>query len=113
MDPTKVLEIVLNALLGGGGVGALLLAIKAYKSHKKGVPGEETKAIEQAAEPPNAGALIKYWRSEIQAVRNEYNRYKVMAEKRFREDARRIDQLENHIWQQKPPPPPPPEGQSE
>lgn len=109
MDPTKVLEIVLNALLGGGGVGALLLAIKAYKSHKKGVPGEETKAIEQAAASPDAGTLVKYWRSEIQSLRTEYNRYRAMAEKRFREDGRRIDQLESWIWQQKPPPPPPPE----
>lgn len=108
MDANRALEAILTALLGGGGVAGLVAALKAYKSKKEGISKDEGEVIRtqaiQIGTPPD---LIKYWKTEIQAVRLEYARYRVRSERLNRWYEARIDQLEQWIWERKPAPPPP------
>ncbi len=107
MDPNKTLEIVLTALLGGGGLAGMLAAWKAYKSREAGTPADEGEVMRKAAvEIGTAPDLIRYWKTEISAVRLEYARYRARAEKLNRWYEHRIDELEAWIWEGKPPPPP-------
>lgn len=107
MDPNRTLEVILTALLGGGGLAGLLAALRARKSKRAGTPADEGEVIRQAQEQiGTAPDLIKYWKAEIQAVRLEYSRYRVRAERLNRWYEGRIDELEGWIWEGKPPPPP-------
>jgi len=116
MDPNRTIEIVLNSLLAGGGLAGLIAAITAYKSRKRGAPGDETAAIMQS-NVPDWAALNGYWHAEILAKTKEVERVRRALEqqldaertrsaKRAAADAVYIDSLEAHIWRQLPPPPP-------
>jgi hypothetical protein len=107
MDPNRTLEAILSALLGGGGIAGLLAAWKAYKSKQGGVSKDEGEVIRtQAIEIGTPPDLIKYWKTEISAVRLEYARYRARSERLNRWYEARIDQLEAWIWEGRPPPPP-------
>ena len=110
MDPNRALEAILTALLGGGGIAGLIAAWRAKKSREAGTPADEGDVIKQVqAEVGTASDLIRFWQTEIRAVRSEYARYKAQVHKDIRWYERRIDQLETHIWERKDPPPPLPE----
>lgn len=114
MDANRALEAILTALLGGGGIAGLIAAWRAKKSRDAGASGDEGDAIRQvAAEVGTASDLIRFWQTEIRAVRSEYARYKDRTDRDRRWYERRIDQLEQWIWERKAPPPPPEEPRNE
>jgi leucyl-tRNA synthetase len=117
MDPSTV-QIILGALLGSGGLAGLITAVKARRSRKKGVPGDETTAKRTA----DWDALNRYWATEINTLRNERERdvsdlkkqlenQRMAARRSAKADAEFIDALEEHIWLQRPAPPPKRKGQ--
>lgn len=119
MDANKALEVILNALLGGGGVVAFMTALRAYRSHKQGMPGDEAAAVQtQAAiaaaeKSPDWAGLNTYWKAEIinkarevERVRKEVEAERERARIHRRRNEQYIDALEAHIWQHLPPPPP-------
>lgn len=55
-------------------------------------------------------SLMAYWQAEMATMREQATRMEVrlgVFEKQREEDLQHIDDLEQHIWSQKPPPPPP------
>jgi hypothetical protein len=121
MDLNKTLEILLNALLGGGGVLTFMAALRAYRARRSGVSGNETEAIAQTTptHPEHTTDWITaYYQREIQNKAREVEKVRRTLElaveqerrksrERAEADEARIDQLEAHIWQKLPPPPPP------
>jgi hypothetical protein len=117
LDANKALEVILNALLGGGGVVAFMTALRAYRSHKRGVPGDEAEAVQAHAQAaadssPDWAGLNTYWKAEIinkarevERVRKEVEAERQRARQRQRRNEQYIDALEAHIWQHLPPPP--------
>ena len=105
MDPNRTIEIILNSLLAGGGLAGVIAAVTAYKSRKRGEPGNETVAIRSAE--PGWAELNDYWHNEVLAKNKEIERVRRSGEQRAAADAAYIDELEAHIWRQLPPPPPP------
>lgn len=88
-------------------MAGLLAAWKSFKSRQAGTPADEGDAIRKAAiEIGTAPDLIKYWKTEIAAVRLEYARYRLRVERQNNWYERRIDELEQWIWEGKGPPPP-------
>lgn len=81
----------------------MLAAIKSYRSKQAGMPKDEGDVLREAGTAPD---LIKYWKSEIRAVRLEYAHYRVRSERLNRWYEARIDDLEQWIWEHKGPPPP-------
>lgn len=112
MDYNRTLEIILSSLLGGGGLAALLTALRARRSKTRGVSGNEKVATSQLpAQPiplgtPDWEALTRYWQNELVALRKEFAEHMKACARQAREDANYIDALEGHIWLRKPPPPP-------
>ena len=105
MDAAGIANLVLNALLGTGGVAALLTALKAWRT-RNNLPADETKAVAKVGS--DLDALTRYWMSELEKVRDELARERKDNTRRAHRDAERIDQLEEWIWLRKAPPPPPP-----
>lgn len=125
MDPNtnRTIEIILTSLLGGGGLAALLTAVRSYRAKRRGLPGNEGAAIAQTniaehhTNLPDWEALNNYWRRELATKAREVERVRHAlelqveaerqhAKRRAQSDADHIDKLEAHIWQQLPPPPP-------
>lgn len=121
----------LSAVLSGGGIWALLAARSAGRATERaaiaaGIATERAaeaaahateRAAALAAAPVGQQAvtadwtsLMTYWQNELATIRENSTRLEVrlgVVEKQREEDLQHIDDLEQHIWQQKPPPPPP------
>lgn len=114
MDYNRTLEIILTSLLGGGGVAAIISAIRARRSKDNGQSAHEKVATSQIPVTtmhaplgtPDWEALTRYWQNELIALRDEYSVHRADCARRQAEDGEQIDALEAHIWQHKPPPPP-------
>ena len=122
---------VLSAVLSGGGIWALLAARSAGRATERaavaaGIATEPAAAaaahateraaalaaapVAQQATTADWTSLMAYWQSEMNTVREASTRMEVrltLFEKLREEDLQHIDDLEQHIWGQKPPPPPP------
>lgn len=104
MDENKTyLEILLTALLGGGGVAGLIAAIKSARAKQEGMPKDEGDVIREVGTAPD---LIRYWKSEITSRRLEWDKQRAKLEREIRWYETRVDQLERWIWESKGPPPP-------
>lgn len=113
MDYNRTLEIVLTALLGSGGIAAVVSAIRAKRARDAGLSHDEkvvTSQIPLATHTtlgtPDWEALTRYWQGELQLLRQEFSMHRAACAAEKAEDSEYIDQLEAHIWQGKPPPPP-------
>jgi hypothetical protein len=122
---------ILCAILGGGGVWALLsaraaatateraaeAAAKATERAAVAAAHATERAAEAAATPQvhaavtaDWNALMGYWQSEMGALRQTSNQLEVRVlflEHQREDDLLHIDALEQHIWNALPPPPPP------
>lgn len=111
---------LLCALLGGGGLWALLAARATGKATEAAAvsAAEATKAAAEAAAAPALAAassadwssLMAYWQQEMKSMRADANRLEVRVlflERQREEDLQHISDLEAHIWAELPPPPPP------
>jgi hypothetical protein len=121
---------VLCAILGAGGVWALLSARTAATATERAA-ASAAKATERAAEAAaNATeraaeaaatpaiqmattadwhALMSFWQAEMNALRTDANKLEVRVmflERQREEDLQHITDLEMHIWNRLPPPPP-------
>ena len=119
MDAGEVLKWAMNTLLGGGGIVGAYFAWRGLKAKRRGLSTSEPEATVEAIEARATDSLNAYWRrelrrreAEVEKVRAELaaetRKLRQQADARAREDAARIDQLEEHIWRKLPPPPPPP-----
>jgi hypothetical protein len=121
----------LSAVLSGSGIWALLAARSAGRATERAAvaAGLATeRAAEAAAHATERAAalaaapigqqavtadwtsLMAYWQSEMAAIRDNTARLEVriaLFERQREEDMQHIEDLEAHIWSQKPPPPPP------
>lgn len=121
---------VLCAILGGGGIWALLgartaaratervaaSAARATERAAEAAANATERAAEAAAQPATQVAvtadwtsLMAYWQAEMAALRVASNSLEVRVlflEHQREDDLAHIDDLEQHIWQQLPPPPP-------
>jgi hypothetical protein len=121
---------VLCAILGGGGIWALLssrasarateraayAAAQATERAAAAAASATERAAEAAATPQvqtavtaDWTALMTFWQGELTAVRNNANQLEVrllFLEQQREDDLAHIENLEHHIWQQLPPPPP-------
>lgn len=113
MDYNRTLEVILTAILGSGGVAAVISAIRAKQakdgglsSHEKVVTSQIPITTHVPLGTPDWEALTRYWQGELQQLRQEFTAHRAGCAAQQAEDAEYIDQLEAHIWQGKPPPPP-------
>jgi hypothetical protein len=121
---------LLCAILGGGGIWALLGARTAARATERvaeatamateraaeAAARATERAAALAAEAPTAvaatadwSALMSYWQTEMTAVREAATRMEARLtaiEQLRQEDLEHIEDLEQHIWARKPPPPP-------
>lgn len=113
MDYNKVLEIVLNGMLGGGCLVGLLNWWRGRKSKERGVSPVEHVAVSQAAQPPiplgtpDWEALTRYWQKELHDLRAEYRKHLERCQRDQRSLERHIDELETYIWRMTGNAPPP------
>lgn len=104
MDYNKTLEVVLTALLGGGGLVGLLNWWRGHKSKKRGVSGVEHVAVSQASKPPiplgtpDWEALTRYWQRELRDLREEFRKHKLVCERDAVDAEHYIDDLQAFIW---------------
>ncbi|HEX9227326.1 MAG TPA: hypothetical protein VF885_11840 [Arthrobacter sp.] len=120
----------LSAVLSGGGIWALLAARASSRATERAAiaAGHATeraaeaaaiateRAAALAAGPMSQQAvtadwssLMSYWKDELTALREVANQTEVrlsLFEKQRDEDLQHIEDLYQHIWNQKPPPPP-------
>lgn len=114
MDYNRTLEILLSSLLGGGGIAAVISAIRARRSKDSGQSAHEKVATSQIPltsvhaplGTPDWEALTRYWQNELIALRAEYSQHRIECAADKALDGEYIDKLEAHIWQHRPPPPP-------
>lgn len=121
---------LLSAILGGGGIWALLAARAAGKATERAAIAAASateraavaaasateRAAEAAAGPAERAAvsadwtsLMGYWQQEMTALRADANRLEVRVmflERQREDDLALITELEAHIWAELPPPPP-------
>lgn len=104
MDYNKILEIVLNGLLGGGVLVGLLNFWRGQKSKERGLSPVEHVAVSQATHPPiplgtpDWEALTRYWQKELHDLRVEYRKHLEKCQRDQRNLERHIDELETYIW---------------
>ena len=100
---------ILCAILGGGGVWALLSARTTAKATERVAEVAVTPQV-QTATTADWSALMSYWQAEMAALRLTSSQLEVRVlflEREREEDLAHIDALEQHIWRSLPPPPPP------
>lgn len=110
----------LSALLTGGGLWAMLSARATARATERAAlaAAHATETAAAIAAAPNVQqaatadwtSLMAYWQAEMATMREQATRMEVrlgVFEKQREEDLQHIDDLEQHIWSQKPPPPPP------
>lgn len=114
---SQAISAILTAILGTGGIATVLAAVKAWRTRHH-APQVEQQAVAHVS--ADWEALNKYWRSELSRVRQEqkderttWNKERDGYRRRVRWLARRVDQLEHHIWLGLPPPPPVEEPEGE
>lgn len=124
MDP-EVIQSILDALLGGGGVIGVLIALRTYQKMRKGdVPKNENDARLTA----DWVSVNAYFQQELATLRGERDRdtkalqkeiamlraaletMRQQMERQADDDEATIDALQEHIWLRLPPPPPPRKG---
>ena len=122
---------ILSAVLSGGGIWALLAARAAGRATERaavaaGLATERAAAaaalateraaalaaapVSQQANTADWSSLMSYWQAEMAALRDASTRMEVrlsLFERQREEDLQHIEDLEQHIWAEKPPPPPP------
>lgn len=109
MDAVTWTQLILGALLAGGGVSGLINAAAAWRHKRAGAPGTETEARVQADDK----SFSAYLRREIARVRAEGARRVDNVQRKLEAEEAYTDQLQDHIWRQLPPPPPPRKHQIE
>lgn len=111
MDYNRVIEVIVASIFGGGGTVSIINYLRARRSKKIGVSGNEKVAASQVPAvglaTPDWEALTRYWQTELKLTREEYRKHRLDCDKQHRADATRIDELEAWIWERKQPPPPP------
>ena len=122
---------LLCAILGGGGVWALLSARAAGRATERAAEAAARATERAAAAAANATeraaalaatpqvqsastadwtALMTYWQTEMASLRNAGTKLEIRVlflEHQREDDLAHIDALEQHIWSSLPPPPPP------
>ena len=120
----------LSAILSTSGIWAMLAARSAGRATERsavaaaiateraaeaaGLATERAAAlaaapVSQQASTADWTSLMTYWQNELTTIRETSTRLEVRLahiEKMREDDLQHIDDLEQHIWQQKPPPPP-------
>lgn len=108
MDWYQIAALIVTVLFGGQGIRAW---IKTKEAKKNGRLPKSEDAARQTS--PAVQYLTDYYQNELDALRGDLRRE--LAEVKGQvtrltsmreEDADYIDELEAHIWEQKPPPPP-------
>lgn len=114
---SQAISAILTAILGTGGIATVIAAVKAWRT-RHNAPQVEQQAVAHVS--ADWEALNKHWRTEISRVRQEqkderteWNRERRGYRARIRWLARRVDQLEQHIWLALGPPPPLPEPEAD
>lgn len=103
MDPATWTQLILGALLAGGGLTGLINALVAWRQRKAGVPHNETDARAEVDEK----SFSAYLRREVSRVRAEGNRRVDNVQRKLDLAEQYIEEQQDHIWRQLPPPPPP------
>lgn len=102
MDAATWTQLVLGALLAGGGLTGLVNAVAAWRNKKRGAPEVETEARVAADEK----SFAAYLRSELRRVQRAGDARVDNVQERLDAAEEYIDDLTEHIYMQKPPPPP-------
>jgi hypothetical protein len=102
MDPATWTQLILGALLAGGGLTGLINAAVAWRQKKAGVPHTETEARAEVDDK----SFAAYLRAEIRRVRIAGERRVDNVQGKLDAAEEHIDDLTEHIWKQLPPPPP-------
>lgn len=115
MDAAQI-QALLTGILGTGGIGTLLGLWVVRRSRNAGVPSDEA-AAKVALSTPDWTALTEYYKNELESVRREaadeaaalraeLGALRIHYQTKSQADEERIDELEEHIYMQRPPPPP-------